>query len=185
MNKILHKTYLKRYKPVIFLSPVFWAQLSKLSVQYYLRSPSVYKTYTLSWKLWHRIKISFAIYCRNSLKPAENSSWHWMFYARVTRSIPIEDIPVQNIRLHFQENTLTPIASVLYPLLFLCFVLVSFSSANVLMLSKMHLVISQKYFKFFICHVCLQFCLLTYFKLFCSPSLMGQLLFQRERTITI
>lgn len=120
MNKIFHKTYVKRYKPVVLLSPVCWTQLSKLRVQYCLRSPRVSKTYTLSWKLWHRRKITVATYCRNSWKPAENPSWHWNFYAKATWSIPTENITVQNIRLHLHENTLKSIAFLFYTHCYFC-----------------------------------------------------------------
>lgn len=167
----------------MLLSSVFWAQLSKLSVQHYLRSPRVSKTYTLSWKLWHNRKMKLATYCRKSWKPIENPSWHWMFCAKATRSIPMEDITVQNIRLHLQENALKSIASLFYTHCYFC----TFFFPPLLIcstLSQMHLVIFQKYFKFFTCPVHFPFCLLTYFKLLCSPSLMGQLWFQTEGTIT-
>lgn len=37
-----------------------------------------------------------------------------MFYAKATRSIPMEDITVQNIRLNLQENALKSTASLFH-----------------------------------------------------------------------
>lgn len=166
----------------MLLSPVVWAQLSKLSVLYYLRSPMVPKTHKLRWKLWHKKKTRLATYCRRRWKPAENLSWHRMFYAKLTISTPMKDITVQNVRLHLQENTSKVISSLFYihcyfwPLflsLLMCFTL-----------SKMQLEILKKiYFQFFTCPVHFPFFFLTCLKLICSPSFMAQLWFQPE-TIT-
>lgn len=112
-NKLFYKIYLKSHKKILF-GTVVWAQLSKLSVLHYLRSPRVSKTHKLRWKFWHRKKMKFATYCRTRWKPGENLSWHWMFYATLTRSIPMKEMSVQNLRFHLQENTLKTIFSLFY-----------------------------------------------------------------------
>lgn len=163
---------------------VFWAQLLKLittsKIPGYLRCTPWVGSYDTGGK-WDLQRVAETPGSQQKipvdtgcfmLRQPDQSQWKTLLYRHY-----------YNIILHLQENTFKIcFLFVLFPLLFLCLcfppLLMCF------MLSKMHLVIFQKCFKFFTCPVHFPFCLLNYFKLVCSPPLMGQLWFQTERTIT-